>query len=273
MKLDGVAKTALLIAAMRATETKRSDQEGRLFNDPFAEKLAGKEGFSILENAITEVGDQPAIPIRTRFYDDRIIRAIAEGIHQIVILAAGMDARAYRMPFTNDIQVFELDRQEVLDYKQSILGNTQHHCQRFPVAVDFNGEWQNQLLQAGLNTSKPTLWLMEGLLMYLNETTVTALFKKINALSPIKSILIFDVIGSTLLKAPHMAKQLQFLENMGAPWRFGMDDPENYMKNLGWNAMTTQPGEVAPERWPFPVAPRNDPKVPRSFFVEARKEK
>ncbi|MDT4953735.1 MAG: hypothetical protein QOJ02_1873 [Acidobacteriota bacterium] len=271
MSFDAVAKTSLLTAAIRAVETNRSENEGRLFIDPFAEVLAGSEGFSILEQVRAEVGTQPSIVLRTRYFDDRIMQGLAQGIRQIVILAAGMDTRAYRLSFPDGTRVFELDRPEVLSYKQGKLGNTLLHCRRHTVGVDLRDEWQSKLIQVGMNTTERTLWLVEGLLVYLEEAAVLALFEKINSLSVSNSVLLFDVLGRSLLDAPLMAKQLNFVEKLGAPWRFGVDEPEKFMEQFGWKAVATQPGEVDPARWPFPTAPRHIPNVPRIFFVEARK--
>jgi methyltransferase (TIGR00027 family) len=271
VSFDAVAKTSLLTAAMRAIETNRSENEGRLFTDPFAEVLAGSEGFSILEQVLAEMGEQPSIPLRTRYFDERIMQGLAQGIRQIVILAAGMDTRAYRLPFPDGTRVFELDRPEVLSYKQEKLGDALPHCVRPTVGVDLREEWQSKLVQAGMNTTERTLWLVEGLLVYLEEAAVLTLFEKINSLSVSNSILLFDVLGRSLLDAPQMAKQLHFSEKLGAPWRFGVDEPEKFMEQFGWNAVATQPGEVDPARWHFPAAPRHIPNVPRIFFVEARK--
>ena len=271
MCFDAVAKTSLLTAALRAVETDRSENEGRLFTDPFAEVLAGSEGFSILEQVRAEVGDQPSIVLRTRYFDDRIKQGLAQGIRQIVILAAGMDARAYRLSFPDSTRVFELDRPEVLSYKQEKLGNTLPHCIRHAVGVDLREEWQSKLIQSGMNPTERTLWLVEGLLLYLDEADVLTLFEKINSLSAPNSILLFDVLGLSLLDAPQMAKQLHFSEKLGAPWRFGVDEPEKLMEQFGWTAAATQPGEVDSSRWRFPTAPRHVPNVPRIFFVEARK--
>jgi methyltransferase (TIGR00027 family) len=273
VNFDAVAKTSLLIAAIRAVETNRSENDGRLFTDPFAEVLAGSEGFSILEQVIAEVGEQPSIPLRTRYFDERIKQACAQGIRQIVILAAGMDTRAYRLPFPDGTRVFELERPEVLSYKQEKLGDALPHCVRHTVGVDLREEWQSKLIQVGMNTTERTLWLVEGLLVYLEEAAVLTLFEKINSLSVSNSILLFDVLGRSLLDAPLMAKQLHFLEKLGAPCRFGVDEPEKFMEQFGWNAVATQPGEVDPARWHFPTAPRHVPNVPRIFFVEARKLK
>src|ERR1044071_8580089 len=135
MSFDAVAKTSLLVAALRASETKRSEQEGRLFTDPFAEVLAGSEGFAILERARAEVGEQHSVALRTRYFDDRVGEALAQGVRQIVIPAAGMDARAYGLSFPGGTRVFELDRQEVLSYKQERLGDALPRCVRQAVGV------------------------------------------------------------------------------------------------------------------------------------------
>jgi methyltransferase (TIGR00027 family) len=269
--MDGVAKTSLLVAAMRALESKRTENEGRLFSDPYAELLAGAEGASLLQKALAESGDQPAIAVRTYYIDQKIATALKEGVRQIVILAAGMDSRAYRLSFPEGTRLFELDQKEVLNYKQEKLGNIQANCERKILAVDLREEWQEQLLQAGFITNERTLWLVEGLLMYLDESQVTSLLTRINALASSKDIMLFDILTRTLLEAPHMQKQLKFLESIGAPWKFGVNEPEEFMKIFGWNAVVTQPGEFAPARWPFPTAPRSVPNVPRGFYVEARK--
>jgi len=270
-KMNGVAKTSLLVAAMRAVETKRSDSEDRLFSDPFAESLAGDEGFRILKKATDAVGDQPAIAIRTAFIDEKINSALNSGVRQIVILAAGMDSRSYRLNFPSGTKVFELDQPEVLQYKNEKLVDAQPNCLRRAIEVDLREEWQNKLLEAEFVTSEKTLWIVEGLLMYLDESQVTTLFARINSLSSTGDILLFDIFNRRFLEAPHMKVQLDFLAEIGAPWKFGTNDPEDFMSKLGWSAKLTQAGEYSPERWPFPVAPQSVPNLPRGFFVEAYK--
>lgn len=269
--MNGVAKTSLLVAAMRAVESKRSENEGRLFSDPYAELLTGIEGATLLQKALAESGDQPAIAVRTYYMDSKITSTLKEGVRQIVVLAAGMDSRAYRLTFPEGTRIFELDQKEVLNYKQDKLKNIPTHCEYKALAVDLRDEWQSQLLQAGLKTNEQTLWLVEGLLMYLEESQVETLLNRLNTLASPKDILLFDILSRTLLEAPPMQKQLKFLESIGAPWKFGINEPEKLMKKFGWHAVVTQPGEFAPARWPFPTAPRSVPNVPRSFYVEARK--
>lgn len=269
--MDAIAKTSLLTAAMRAVETKRSDSEGRLFTDPYAELLAGSEGFDILQRAIAASGEQPAIAIRTAFMDQKINEAVKKGVRQIVMLAAGMDTRAYRLPFPQGTRIFELDRQEVLDYKQAKLSHVQPLCTRTALAVDLRDEWQTKLIKAGFHRNEQTLWLVEGLVMYLDESQVVTLFERISELALSKDILLFDVLSRTLLEVPHMKNQLQFLASIGAPWRFGENEPEKFMEKFGWKTETTQAGEFAPSRWPFPTVPRSVPNVPRGYYAAAYK--
>ncbi|XGC81997.1 class I SAM-dependent methyltransferase [Bdellovibrio bacteriovorus] len=269
--MDGIGKTSLLVAAMRAAESKRPDTEGRLFTDPFAEKLAGPEGFALLNKAIEISGDQPAIAIRTRFIDDRIKEALNNGYRQIVMLAAGMDARAFRLDFPAGTTLFEVDRKEVLDYKKEKLAEAKPRCERHTIASDLRQEWKNMLLNAGFKPKEKTIWMTEGLLMYLDEADVHTVIEKITQLAAKDDILLFDILSRTLLEAPFMKNQLEFLAGIGAPWLFGSNDPVAFMKSFGWQAKLTQNGEVAPDRWPFPVIPLHVTNVPRGFFVQATK--
>lgn len=197
------------VAGMRA-------REKDLFVDPFAEILMGEEGQELLNRALNEVGDQPAIAVRTRFIDDKVYEELAQGVRQIVVLAAGMDARAYRMNFPEGTSIFELDQEDVLQYKKEKLKNHQPRCTLKTVSVDLRDEnWRKKLLEAGMKPEVKTLWMVEGLLMYLDEASVLNLFKCINTVAKPDSFLICDILGKSLLEAPHMEKQLQFLASLG----------------------------------------------------------
>jgi methyltransferase (TIGR00027 family) len=269
--MDSIAKTSLLTAAMRAVESQRTDQQGRLFSDPYADLLAGSEGYNLLQKAIAASGNQPSIAIRTFFIDQKISQALQGGVRQIVMLASGMDTRAYRFSFPKGVRIFELDRAEVLDYKQTKLYNVQPQCERHAIPVDLRKDWQGKLIHAGFKQGEQTLWLVEGLLMYLDGQQVELLLNRINDLARANDILLFDVLSQSLIEAPYMKPQLQFLASIGAPWHFGINEPEQFMEKFRWNAVATQAGEFAPERWPFFTVPRYIPNVPRGFFVEAIK--
>jgi O-methyltransferase involved in polyketide biosynthesis len=108
---------------------------------------------------------------------------------------------------------------------------------------------------------------------YLEASDVTTLFARLDALSAPSSILLFDVIGRSLLEAPMMRPALEAMAKMGAAWRFGTENPEALITPLGWTAVATQPSEVGARlgRWPFPVAPRGTSGVPSGYLVEAVK--
>jgi len=273
--IDAIGRTSLWVAAMRAVETERSEAEGQLCEDPFARALAGPEGFAVLEAADAQRGfpGPPVIALRTQFNDQRFVATLGRGVRQVVTLAAGMDARAFRLPFPDGVRLFEVDRKEVLAYKAARLVRARPRCQRTTVALDLRDDWPAQLVAAGVEPTRPTLWLVEGLLMYLDPAAVELLFERLSGLAAPGSTLLFDVLGRSFMESPAMARQLEIVRKMNAPWKFGLDEPEAFAARFGWRATATDPGELGMPigRWPFPLPPRHVPGVPRSFFVEAHR--
>lgn len=126
----------------------RTDSQGRLFSDPYAELLAGGAGLKLRADAIAASEISPRLR-----YGHLKSPASSRGVRQIVMLAAGMDTRAYRLALSHDTHVFELDRKEVLDYKQAKLLRTQPQCTRTAIAVILRDDWPAALRQAGLRAS------------------------------------------------------------------------------------------------------------------------
>jgi methyltransferase (TIGR00027 family) len=126
---------------------------------------------------------------------------------------------------------------------------------------------------SGFDASKRTFWLVEGLLVYLEETAVDVLFRRIDALSASGSRIVFDASSNAILRLPMMAARLAFVAKLGAPWIFGLDDPEAFAAKIGWRADVTEHGEIGARfgRWPFPVAPPGVRGVPRSHLIEMTK--
>jgi methyltransferase (TIGR00027 family) len=266
---SAVADTGLLVAAMRARETARAD---RLFSDPFADRLAGDRGRELLAAASAHDRSSAQIVVRTRFWDDALLRA-AKNVRQVVILAAGMDARAYRLPWPDGTVVYELDQAEVMGAKTRLLADEEPRCQRAAVGVDLADDWPTAIRSAGLDSGAPSVWLTEGLLQYLDEAAVGDLFARIDALSALASVLLYDVVGETLLKSPQMAPALESMSENGAPWLFGTDDPGQLTRRLGWSASVTDIAEPGTRynRWYAPVIPMDVADVPRGYFVGARR--
>jgi methyltransferase (TIGR00027 family) len=267
---EAVASTGLLVAAIRAAESTRSD---RLFTDPYADKLAGDAGKALLAAAIAETGERSTVQIlvRTKFWDEALLRA-AHTATQVVILAAGMDARAYRLEWPDGTTVYELDQPAVIAAKSELLADDRPRCRRVAIGVDLADDWPTALTEAGFDPRTPTAWLIEGLLQYLDETAVRTLFERVNALSARGSVLLYDVVGKTLLESPMMAPLLKSMAEQGSPWLFGTDAPGELAERHGWSATVTDVAGPAIEwnRWFAPPAESaNTSDAPRGYFVEA----
>src|SRR5215468_7274243 len=164
-ELSDVSKTAIGVALVRAMESQRPD---RLFNDPFAMRFVAAAPEYLAERAQrqrSESGDGPTpmgvalaahIAVRTRFYDTYLLQATGQGCRQVVLLAAGLDARAYRLDFPPGVRLFELDLPAVLSFKQRVLTEQTPTCERIAVPVDLSGDWREPLLQAGFNPAVAT---------------------------------------------------------------------------------------------------------------------
>jgi methyltransferase (TIGR00027 family) len=181
-----VGATALGVAAARAAETRQPDA---LFRDPFAEVFTAAAGAPQWHENPDEEAQRALrlmrdfIAARTKFFDDSFAQATAQGVRQVVILAAGLDARAYRLPWPDGTVVFELDQPKVLEFKHETLAarGAAPTAERREVAADLRHDWPAALAQAGFDRSSPTAWLAEGLLLYLPGTAQDALFENIVA--------------------------------------------------------------------------------------------
>ena len=270
---EAVASTGLLVAAVRARESAGEDP---LFTDPYADKLAGDTGRALLNAAIAETGERSTVQIvvRTRFWDEALLRAVRVA-EQVVILAAGMDARAYRLAWPDGITVYELDQPAVIAAKADLLADDQPRCRRVAIGVDLADDWPAAVAAAGFDPQTQTAWLIEGLLQYLDEDAVRTLFDRVNTLSAPNSTLLYDVVGKTLLDSPMMAPLLRNMADQGSPWLFGTDEPGELAGRHGWSATVTDIAEPGYRwnRWFAPPAPAGATDVPRGYFVEATLKK
>ncbi|NDK23996.1 SAM-dependent methyltransferase [Streptomyces sp. TR1341] len=280
--LDPVERTALLTAALRAAETRRP---GRLYADPYAARLAGEDGPGLLAEvrvATFPPGRERNLPstpdynaIRTRFFDDFLHTAAQDpGMTQIVLAPAGMDSRAYRMDWPGHIRYFELDRPAVLDFKAARLQGVAPRVDHHSVAVDLtDADWEQRLLDAGYDPTRPAVWLLEGLLYYIPEADTHRMLKRVAALSAPGSRIAADLVNAAALTLPHMRGLLDVFAGWGCPWLFGSDEPEELFARHGFEVQATQPGEEGADfgRWPDPVPPRHVAGVRRVFFVHGRR--
>jgi methyltransferase (TIGR00027 family) len=275
LPVDPVAQTSRWMAAARARE---SERPYRLFDDPLAAALAGPEGFAWLERMEPVPGfGGPAlyVVVRTRFFDDFLLYACwGVGVRQVVLMAAGMDARAFRLNWPPGTRLYELDRPAVFAAKDEGLASARARpaCERHAIGVDLgHPSWSEALLKAGYQAREPSVWLMEGLLFYLSGAAVWKLLGTTGALAVARSLLGVDLMNRDLLSSPTMRPLLRAFARRGASGGFGTNDPEALLAEHGWAAEAIQAGEWSANygRWPYPVALRGTPGVPRIFFVRA----
>jgi len=243
--LDPLAKTALWTASMRAREHERPD---RLFSDPFAELLAGDEGPQIMrhfEGHVQEGVEDPALAVRTKFLDDELIHLAGEGIVQFVFVAAGMDSRAFRLPWRPDTTVYELDRPVILRLKDDLLGRAGAvaSCRRIPIGIDLLCDWLSPLLADEFDPAVPTVWLAEGLLYFLDTSQLETLIHTLSDVSASGSWFLADYVTQTSLESPNMRAWREQMASQGHAWKSGSDQPEQLMAQAGWVTTVTAYGE------------------------------
>jgi methyltransferase (TIGR00027 family) len=186
-----------MVAAARAVATR---QPQAIINDPWAAPLVEAVGIESL-NRMVELGAPPAdaalssdmqlqpmidaFAVRTRFFDEFFTTATDSGIRQIVILAAGLDSRVYRLPWPQDTVVYEVDLAKVLSFKAGVFSRlgAKPRLKFRPVACDLRDDWATALRGNGFDSSQATAWSAEGLLMYLPPEAQDRLFDTISELS------------------------------------------------------------------------------------------
>jgi methyltransferase (TIGR00027 family) len=259
MTISGAGMTAKMTAAGRALESRRPD---RLFDDPLAQALAGEEGFRWMQEMRPPgtPAENPSIGPRTWFFDQLITRAAGDGVRQVVLLAVGMDTRAFRLPLPAGTIVYELDDQAVLAGKQVIL-DREHavpNSARQPVAADLAGaRWPASLAAAGFNPAAPAVFVAEGLTVYLPENAVALLLDRTAAVAAPASRLGIDIASADYLANPAVAPYSELAAARGARWQFGTNDPGGFLAAHGWQADIHDMFAVARSlgRWPPPGVP------------------
>ncbi|AFC41906.1 MULTISPECIES: class I SAM-dependent methyltransferase [Mycobacterium] len=205
-----VGATATMVAAQRALSS-----EAKLIDDPYAAPLVRAVGIDVyvrLVNGEIEAGGNTefdprrmaqGMACRTRFYDQFFLDATRGGIGQVVILASGLDSRAYRLPWPAGTVVYEVDMPEVIEFKTLTLGDlgAEPTAQRRTVAIDLRDDWASALRAAGFDPQAPSAWSAEGLVVYLPDDAQDALFDNVTSLSAPGSRLAFEFVPDTAVFA------------------------------------------------------------------------
>ena len=229
---ESVGATALGVASARAVET---ESENPLISDPFARVFLDAAGdglwnwYSASQLPAEVLQAEPSLQLqmkamvgymacRTAFFDQFFVDATDVGIRQAVILAAGLDSRAWRLPWPDGVTVYELDQPRVLEFKSSTLAEhgAQPACNRVTVPVDLRQDWPTALRQAGFDASAPSVWSAEGLMPYLPAAAQDLLFERVDGLAVAGSRVAVEALGPKFLDPEFRANRRERMERIRA---------------------------------------------------------
>jgi len=300
---ESVGATALGVAAARAADTESSDP---LINDPFARVFLDRVGHGVwdwygapeLPAAVVEA--EPDMPqrmqalvsyfaSRTKFFDTEFIDAANAGVRQAVILAAGLDARSWRLPWPDGTTVYELDQDRVLDFKLETLHEhgAEPIANRVPVAVDLRQDWPTALRQAGFDATAPSVWSIEGLLMYLPAAAQDLLFERIQELAAPGSRIAVEGLGPEFavpelrdVRRERMDRVRELMAEAGSPlevpktdelWYFEeRQDVSDWLRRHGWD-VTATPSDELMAGYGRPSPEGLEEASPTHWFISGRR--
>ncbi|MFI1582732.1 class I SAM-dependent methyltransferase [Embleya sp. NPDC020630] len=283
----GVGLTALMVAAARAIETRRRDSLARdVYAEHFVRAAPASAGWPVRMEQVPDGDENPLwgrfaryFGLRTRVLDDFLLRSVRAGARQVVLLGAGLDARAFRLEWPSDCVVFEVDREGVLAFKHDVLDGLSAvpKSARVPIPIDLRGDWVGALTDAGFRPGAPSVWLAEGLLFYLPRLAETYLIDTVDRLSTGGSALAFEVklekdlweyrdspiytstkqqIGIDLLALfAHGARPDSAGELAGKGWSTSIHTPFDFTRRHGRGPLPEHNDALAGNRWVFASKP------------------
>jgi methyltransferase (TIGR00027 family) len=231
-RVRSISDTARWVAYFRALETERPDA---LFHDPYAAQLAGERGFEIANSLSRENKDGWAWVMRTYLFDEFVRQEVAAGADMVLNLAAGLDARPYRLELPPTLRWVEVDLPDIISYKEEVLAGAKSKCQLERIALDLADESARRDLFAGLDRgAKKIAVLAEGLLIYFTSEQVGSLARAL-ALGEHFHSWVIDLASPAQLKMMQwtMGKQL---DGAGAAFKFGPPDGPEFFAPYGWAA-------------------------------------
>ena len=300
---ESVGATALGVASARAAET---ESENPLISDPFARVFLDAAGdgvwnwYTAPQLPAELLDSEPELPLqrqamvgymasRTAFFDSFFLDATTAGISQVVILAAGLDSRSWRLPWPDGTTVYELDQPRVLEFKSSTLAEhgARPACNRIAVPVDLRQDWPTALQQAGFDSSAPSVWSAEGLMPYLPAAAQELLFERVQGLTVTGSRVAVEALGPKFLDPEFRAKRRARMDRARALmakanpprevpstdelWYFEeREDVGDWFSRHGW-AVTVTPSLELMAGYGRAAPKEAEDHVPGNLFVAAQR--
>jgi len=229
--LRNISDTAHWVAVYRALESERPDAH---FHDPFARRLAGERGARIADEAGFAKENDWSFVARTVLFDRFISESVANGADTVVNLAAGLDARPYRMDLPSNLQWIEVDLPDILAYKAEQLAGETPRCRLERVAIDLSNASARRELFERLNArAKSVMIFSEGLVVYLAPDDVVALATDLGR-PPAFNRWALDMVSPALMKIMQKTTMAQDLQRAGAPFKFAPDEGPAFFERAGW---------------------------------------
>jgi methyltransferase (TIGR00027 family) len=227
--IRNVSDTALWVAIYRAMESERSDA---LFNDPFARRLGGERGEAIVRSMPKGAATSWPMVVRTAVMDEIILRCVQQGAATVLNLAAGLDARPYRLPLPSSLRWLHVDLPDMVDYFRGQMAGETPHCELEFIAADMRDADAKRDVFTRAATHGPVLVITEGLLVYLESDQVAGLARDLHDIAQAKWWLT-DLASPMLLK--FLEKQwAPKLKEGNAPFRFGPAEGTAFFAPFGW---------------------------------------
>jgi methyltransferase (TIGR00027 family) len=228
--LRNIGDTARWVATFRAQESARPDA---LFRDPFAERLAGSQGWDLLRTLTDSQKHAWAFVLRTHLFDQHVLRAVADGADLVLNLAAGLDTRPYRLPLPPSLTWVEVDRPDVLRHKESVLADATPTCkvERFPLDLADPGPRRELFARVGGRATR-ALVLTEGLIIYLDPSEVATLAEDLAAV-PAFAWWATDIASPGLLAMMQRGTGARLAE-AGMPLKFAPVEGPDFFRPYGW---------------------------------------
>ena len=236
--VENISDTARWVAIFRAEESERPDA---VFHDPYARKLAGEKGLQIADAIGFSRDNSWSFVARTFLFDEFIMQHVKQGYDMVLNLAAGLDARPYRMDLPSSLQWVEVDLPPILEEKEKILNDEKPKCHLTRIKLDLSDQKARTDLFQKLNSKAGKILVMtEGLIIYLTNSQVASFAADLSSQNNFKRWM-FDMVSPALLKMIQ-ERMGPALGGSGAVFQFAPEEGEEFFLQYGWKSIESRSG-------------------------------